>query len=255
MVMLVFVLPSFDLVFKLIRDKFSYPKMMTAEQVKQRYRLVFEHDRVGRLVEAQSFEHLRFPKSRFSEELLAELRTESAHSVRIDDEYVSIDFLYTERRVRPLNLYLREVDQARARRAVIDYGNAIRELAAANIFPGDFLLKNFGVTRHRRVVFYDYDELCPLTECNFREVPVPRTPEDELSAEPWYAVGPNDIFPEEFSKFLGIPPPLMDTFIQHHRDLLGPKFWRGLQEKLRAGEIPDVYPYPQRRRLGSPGAR
>ncbi|MEZ4649877.1 MAG: bifunctional isocitrate dehydrogenase kinase/phosphatase [Candidatus Eisenbacteria bacterium] len=250
MVMLVFVLPSFDMVFKLIRDRFAYPKTMTPEHVKQRYRMVFERDRVGRLVEAQSFEHLKFPKHRFSPDLLEELRTETAHGVRIDDEFVSIDFLYTERKVRPLNLYLREVDEPRAKRAVVDYGNAIKELAAANIFPGDFLLKNFGVTRHRRVVFYDYDELCLLTECNFRKIPEARTIEDELSAEPWYSVGPNDIFPEEFSKFLGIPPHLMSTFLDHHRDLLDTKFWRSLQAKHEAGEVPDVYPYPQRRRLG-----
>ncbi|MCA9756757.1 MAG: bifunctional isocitrate dehydrogenase kinase/phosphatase [Candidatus Eisenbacteria bacterium] len=250
MVMLVFVLPSFDLVFKLIRDRFAYPKTMTPAHVKQRYRMVFERDRVGRLVEAQSFQHLKFPKHRFAPELLEELRTETAQSVRIDEEFVSIDFLYTERKVRPLNLYLREVDDARAKRAVVDYGNAIKELAAANIFPGDFLLKNFGVTRHRRVVFYDYDELCLLTECNFRKIPEARTIEDELSAEPWYSVGPNDIFPEEFSKFLGIPPHLMGAFLDHHRDLLDTKFWRNLQVRHEAGEIPDVYPYPQRRRLG-----
>ncbi|MBK8233240.1 MAG: bifunctional isocitrate dehydrogenase kinase/phosphatase [Candidatus Eisenbacteria bacterium] len=255
MVMLVFLLPSFDLVFKLIRDHFAPPKTMGPDDVKQRYRLVFERDRVGRLVEAQSFEHLRFPTARFSPALLAELRTATARSVRIDDDFVHLDFLYVERRVRPLDLYVREVDKELARRAIIDYGNAIKELAAANIFPGDFLLKNFGVTRHRRVAFYDYDELCLLTDCNFRDLPVARTLEEELAAEPWYAVGPNDIFPEQFGKFLGIPVGLMDAFLEHHGDLLDPRFWRGLQDRLRAGEVPDVYPYAQRRRLGTGGAR
>lgn len=249
MVMLVFVLPSFDLVFKVIRDHFAPPKTAGPDEVKRRYQLVFERDRVGRLVEAQSFEHLRFPRTRFSTELIEEIASEAARSTAVDDDWVTFHFLYVERKVRPLDLYLREVDGELARRAIVDYGNAIKELAAANVFPGDFLLKNFGVTRHGRVVFYDYDELCLLTDCNFREVPVPRTLEDELSAEPWYAVGPNDVFPEEFAKFLGIPASLFDTFHAHHADLLSPRFWRRLQDRHRAGEVPDVYPYARERRI------
>src|SRR6185503_2509662 len=112
--------------------------------------------------------------------------------------------LYTERRMTPLNLYLREVDSRHAQDAIVDYGEAIKDLARTNIFPGDMLLKNFGVTRHRRVIFYDYDELCLLTTCHFRDLPAARDDLEETGAEPWYYVGPHDIFPEEFLTFLGL---------------------------------------------------
>ena len=85
---------------------------------------------------------------------------------------------------------------------VRDYGNAIRDLAIANIFPGDMLWSNFGVTRHGRVVFYDYDEIEYLTDCMFRAVPAAPNPETELSGEAWYSVGQFDVFPEEFEPFL-----------------------------------------------------
>jgi isocitrate dehydrogenase kinase/phosphatase len=249
MVMLVFALPSYDRVFKLIRDRFDFPKTTTSREVVERYRLVFERDRVGRLVEAQRFEQLKFRRSRFSETLLAELRASAAGTVEIDDMHVTIRQLYTERKVRPLNLYIREVADAAAERAVTDYGRAIKELAAANIFPGDFLLKNFGVTRHGRVVFYDYDELCLVTDCNFRRLPTPRIPEDELAAEPWFTVGPQDIFPEEFRKFLGLSGRLREVFEEHHRELFTVEFWRRTQQRCRAGELLDFYPYASRQRL------
>jgi isocitrate dehydrogenase kinase/phosphatase len=249
LVMLVFTLPSYDRVFKLIRDSFLYPKQTTPEEVRQRYRLVFERDRVGRLVEAQQFEHLRFRRDRFSPALLAKLREAAARTVHEDGAWLTIEHLYTERRVRPLNLYLREVGPNEARLAVLDYGTAIKELAAANIFPGDFLLKNFGVTRHQRVVFYDYDELCLLSDCRFLKLPVARTPEDELAAEPWFTVAENDVFPEEFRRFLGLSPELAETLERHHGDLFTPEFWQGMQERHRAGEVVDFYPYSVNLRL------
>jgi isocitrate dehydrogenase kinase/phosphatase len=249
MVMIVFSLTFYDVVFKVIRDRFAYPKNTTRRDVMEHYHLVFQHDRVGRLVDAQEFEHLTFRRELFESELLDELVSEAANSVSVDGDEVVIRHLYTERKLTPLNLYLRRSTARLAREAVFDYGSAIKELAAANIFPGDFLLKNFGVTRHGRIVFYDYDELCLLTDCNFRRMPPSRCPEDELEAEPWFNVGPDDIFPEEFQRFLGIQEPLRDEFVRQHGDLFTVEFWQRLQQRHRDGEIVDVFPYPDSRRF------
>jgi isocitrate dehydrogenase kinase/phosphatase len=249
MVMVVFTLPSYDVVFKVIRDRFAEPKSVTREQVRDRYRLVFKHDRVGRLVDAQEFEHIRFHRRRFSPQLLEELIRSASRTVRVDGDTVVIGQAYTERRVTPLNLYLRQVSAEAARAAVLDFGRCIKELGAANIFPGDMFLKNFGVTRHGRVVFYDYDELCFVTECNFRELPQAGDPDDELSGEPYFYVGPNDVFPEEFRRFLGLDGELRRAFEEAHGDLFSTAYWNAQKEKLQAGEIPDVSAYPESRRL------
>lgn len=249
MVMLVFTLPSFDVVFKVIKDKFEYPKNASREGVMNRYDLVFRHDRAGRLVDAQEFEHMRFDRGRFSEALLEEMRRHAENSVEIRAEHVVIQHLYTERRLTPLDLYLKEAGEDAAREAVIDYGRAIKELAASNIFPGDLFLKNFGVTRHGRVVFYDYDELCLLTECRFRKIPKSRGYTDELSSEPWYFVGEHDVFPEEFRTFLKFPGQLGAVFEEVHGDLFDVKFWRNLLEKLRSNGLVHIFPYKQRRRF------
>jgi isocitrate dehydrogenase kinase/phosphatase len=249
MVMVVFTLPSYDVVFKVIRDRFAPPKQTTRRQVLDRYELVFRHDRAGRLVDAQRFEHLTFPRDRFGDELLAELRDETADTVTVDGDRVVIRHLYVERRVRPLNLYLREAAPAAGRAAALDFGQTIKYLAATNIFPGDVLLKNFGVTRHGRVIFYDYDELAPLTDCNFRRLPEARTLEEEMSAEPWFYVGPHDMFPEEFLPFIGLHGELREIFLEAHRDLFDADFWNRMQALHRAGEIVDIFPYQEGRRL------
>ncbi len=249
MVMTVFTLTSYDVVFKIIKDQFDYPKTTTRREVQSRYQLVFKHDRGGRLVDAQEFEHLRFAKSRFAPDLLAELLNVAANTVSVDGEEVVIKHLYTERRLTPLDLYLRQVDPADATAVVMDYGQAIRDLAATNIFPGDLLLKNFGVTRHRRVVFYDYDELCLLTDCRFREMPPPADPDEDMAAEPWFSVDENDVFPEELVTFLGLPPPLRAIFAPAHGDLFGVPFWAQLQARLAAGEVIDILPYKPSHRL------
>jgi isocitrate dehydrogenase kinase/phosphatase len=251
LVMTVFALPSFNTVFKVIRDRFGQPKTTTREAVRARYELVFVHDRVGRLADAQEFEHLEFARSRFSPALLRELLTEAASSVRVEGDRVIIRHLYTERRVTPLNLYLRKAEPARSRDAIVDYGAAIKELAAANIFTGDMLLKNFGVTRHGRVIFYDYDELCLLTECNFRTIPVTDDPLLEMAADPWFSVGERDVFPEEFRSFFVLPGALGEAFLQRHGDLLDVTFWRDMQAKQAGGEVVDVLPYREERRLGA----
>ena len=251
MVMLVFTLPSYDVVFKLIKDSFDFPKESTRAEVMRRYRLVFEHDRAGRLVEAHEFEHLRIACDRFEPELLEELLRHAASIVRVEGSDVVVAHAYVERRLRPLNLFFLEAADAEVAAAARDYGQALKDLAASNIFPGDLLTKNFGVTRHGRVVFYDYDELCFVTDCNFRDLPEPTTPEQEMAAEPWYSVRDNDIFPEEFPQFLSLPGAARDGLYERHADIFSAAFWRKIQDKLRAGEIPEVFPYPAERRLVS----
>jgi isocitrate dehydrogenase kinase/phosphatase len=247
LVMVCFTLPSFDVVFKLIRDKFPYQKNILREDVLQKYDLVFKHDRAGRLVDAQEYRRIKFPKSRFAPDLLHELLTETAATVHEEGDQLLIDHMYIERRMTPLNLFVREANREQAEKAVLDYGQAIRDLAVTNIFPGDLLLKNFGVTRHGRVIFYDYDELCLVTDCRFREVPQARYEEDEMLAETWYYVGENDVFPETFINFLGFDPHLKEVFLNAHREILTADWWRGIQERLREGDVLEVLPYHKHR--------
>ncbi len=249
MVMCVFTLPSFPFVFKVIKDRFPPPKEMTRELVKEKYLLVKMHDRVGRMADSWEYSHVVFPLDRFSPELREQLEAECAGSLELDGDHLMIKHLYIERRMTPLNIYLHTADGDEIRHAVREYGDAIKQLAAADIFPGDFLYKNFGVTRQGRVVFYDYDELCYLTECNFREIPEAPYPEMEMSAEPWYSTGPDDVFPEEFATFLLTDPRIRKAFLEMHRDLLDPAWWRARQAAIRAGRLEDVFPYPEERRF------
>ncbi|RMH72594.1 MAG: bifunctional isocitrate dehydrogenase kinase/phosphatase [Actinomyces sp.] len=244
MVMAVFTLPSFDVVFKIIKDRFAPTKRTTPEEVKRRYKLVFDHDRVGRLVDAQEFENLSFDRDRFDEDLLDELRHDCTRNVTITDERVVLHHVYTERRVYPLDLYLREMGPERARAAAIDYGFAIKDLAAANIFPGDLFPKNFGVTRHGSVVFYDYDELALLSDVRFRRLPPPRDYDDEISDQPWFPVEPDDVFPEEFRTYLRSPTVVAEVFEQYHSDIMTVEFWQAMQRQHADGELPDFFPYP-----------
>jgi isocitrate dehydrogenase kinase/phosphatase len=247
LVMVCFTMPSFDVVFKLIRDKFPYQKNILRQDVLQKYELVFKHDRAGRLVDAQEFKRLKFPKARFAPDLLEELLTETATTVHEEGDQLLIDHMYIERRMTPLNLYVRTATREQAEKAVLDYGQAIRDLAVTNIFPGDLLLKNFGVTRHGRVIFYDYDELCLVTDCRFREVPESRYDEDEMRAETWYYVADNDVFPETFINFLGFDPHLKRIFLGAHGEVLTAEWWRGIQERLREGDVLEVLPYHKHR--------
>jgi isocitrate dehydrogenase kinase/phosphatase len=249
MVMTVFTLPSYDVVFKIIKDHFDSPKDTTRQAVMEKYQLVFKHDRAGRLVDAQDFEHLQFDRRLFSDALLDELRRVASQTVTVEGKYVTIRHAYVERRVTPLNLFIRESDAAATRAAVVDYGYALKDLAATNIFPGDILLKNFGVTRQGRVVFYDYDELCLLLDCVFRTLPQPTSFEEEFAAEPWFGIGEHDIFPEELRRFLGLEDALRDVFLQFHADLFDVRFWHEIQARLKAGEVLDIFPYLQSERL------
>jgi isocitrate dehydrogenase kinase/phosphatase len=247
LVMVCFTLPSFDVVFKIIRDRFAYPKNILREDVVAKYQLVFKHDRAGRLVDAQEFKRLRFPKARFAAELLEELAAETTNTVHVEGDNLVFDHLYIERRMTPLNLYLRTADVQAAELAVLDYGQCIRDLAYTNIFAGDLLLKNFGVTRHGRVIFYDYDELCQVTDCHFRDMPQAVHPEDEMRDEAWFYVGDNDVFPETFINFLAFDDSQRAAFMRVHGEILGAEFWRHVQQRLKEGELLEVLPYQAHR--------
>lgn len=249
MVMSVFTLPSYHVVFKLIKDKFEPPKKVTEAIVKEMYNLVHRHDRVGRMTDFHTFENLVFDKGRFSKALLEELQTVAPSKIIVKENTIEILHIYVEKKMIPLNLYLKQVSIEEAEEAIIEYGNAIKQLAAANIFPGDMLLKNFGVTRLKRVVFYDYDEIGFLTDFNFRIIPEARDEYEEMSSTPWYSVGENDIFPEEFRRFLIGDRQIRALFFKHHPDIFEVKFWKDTQERLRKGEIIDVFPYRQHLRF------
>lgn len=251
LVMVVFTLPGFDVVLKVIRDRFGAPKKVTRDRVLNRYRLVFRHDRAGRMVDAQEFEHLTLPRDRFDPDLLEYLLEHCARSVEADGDTVTIRHAYVERRVTPLDVYLKEARPADAERAIDDYGQAIKDMAASGIFPGDMLLKNFGVTRHGRVVFYDYDELQTLEECSFRALPEPDDPADAMASEPWFPVGPDDIFPEEFRSFLGLQGHLREVFESKHSDIFDPKTWQEWQHMRARGERIEVFAYRDEARLGT----
>ncbi|AEG91643.1 bifunctional isocitrate dehydrogenase kinase/phosphatase [Ramlibacter tataouinensis] len=259
MVMLVFDLPSFPYVFKVIKDYYPPQKDTTREQIKGKYLLVKQHDRVGRMADTLEYSEVAFARDRFEDELIEEIRRFAPSQLEIGDrdgdghEEVVIKHLYIERRMIPLNIYLQEAFDAGAReqieRAVIEYGNAIKDLVAANIFPGDMLWKNFGVTRNGKVVFYDYDEIEYLTDCQFRRVPAPRNEEEELSGEVWWSVGPKDVFPETFGPFLLGNPAVREVFLKHHGDLLQADFWQSHKERIHSGHVYDVFPYEHDKRF------
>jgi isocitrate dehydrogenase kinase/phosphatase len=249
MVMLVFDLPSFPYVFKVIKDHYPAPKDTSREQIMGKYLLVKTHDRVGRMADTLEYSNVAFPRARFTGELIAELQQHCGSVLEEDGEVIVIKHLYIERRMIPLNIYLSDATQEQIEHAVVEYGHAIKDLVAANIFPGDMLWKNFGVTRHGKVVFYDYDEIEYLTDCNFRRVPTPHNEEEEMSGEVWYAVGPKDVFPETFAPFLLGNDSVREIFMRHHADLLDASFWQGHKERILAGHVHDVFPYDESKRF------
>ncbi|MCC6247367.1 MAG: bifunctional isocitrate dehydrogenase kinase/phosphatase [Rubrivivax sp.] len=249
MVMLVFDLPSYPYVFKVIKDFYPPQKDTTREQIMSKYLLVKQHDRVGRMADTLEYSMVAFPRQRFEEELIAELKHFCGSLLEDDGDRLVIRHLYIERRMIPLNIYLQEAGPEGVEHAVVEYGNAIKDLVAANIFPGDMLWKNFGVTRHGKVVFYDYDEIEYLTDCNFRRVPAPRNEEDEMSGEIWYTVNKGDVFPETFGPFLLGNDEVREVFMAHHADLLDAAFWQGCKERILAGHVHDVFPYEPTKRF------
>ena len=249
MVMLVFTLPSFQFVFKLIKDRFDPPKTASREDVRQKYQLVKYHDRVGRLADTLEYSNVAISLDRVDPELLKELRNSAAGSIEEADGNLIIQHVYIERRMEPLDQYLSQVSGRKRRRAIRDFGQSIRDLVGANIFPGDMLKKNFGVTRNERVVFYDYDEICYITDCNFRRIPPARSYEDEISDTPWYSVGQNDVFPETFAPFFFTDHEDMALFKKDHADLLDAAWWNKVKDIIMAGDLTDVFPYPVKRRF------
>jgi len=249
MVMAVFTPRSYALVFKVIRDQFAYPKDMARRHVEEKYRLVFRYDRVGRLVDAQEFRHLRFPRRQFERDMLDELLGQCAETVSLDGDDVLVRHCYVERRLRPMNLYVREAPGEAATRAMLDYGLAIKELARSNIFPGDLLLKNFGITRGGRAIFYDYDELCLLDTCRFRKLPEAREEDEMRPLDDWLSVREGDVFPEMFPRFLGVPAALREALVERHGEIFDARWWQGLQADLARGENADVVPYTEEARL------
>jgi isocitrate dehydrogenase kinase/phosphatase len=253
MVMLVFTLPSYPYVFKVIRDHFAPPKELDRKTVMEKYLMVKLHDRVGRMADTLEYSLVALPLERFDARLLQELRNECASTISVDGDQLVLGHVYIERRMQPLNLHLedcrRDGDEAGLRTALREYGQAIKELAGAGIFPGDMLLKNFGVTRHDRVVFYDYDEIAPMGELAFRKIPAAASYDEEVQAEPYWSVGENDVFPEQFERFLVADPKARQIFYEYHRDLLDPAFWRAKQELVRSGQQEDVFPYPEEQRF------
>ncbi len=244
MVMTVFTLPSLNLVFKLIKDHFEPPKSMTRQEVRAKYKLVSLHDRVGRMADTHEFEYFRIPMSRISEELLKELRNTVNSLLQIIDGHLIIKHLYTERKMVPLNIFLETCDTENGLRAAEDYGRAILQLAQANIFPGDMMTKNFGLTRQNRVIFYDYDEIEFLTDMNFREKPKAETYEQIYAAEPWYPIARNDVFPEDFKRWMIGRQDIKAHFLNYHSALFDPKHWKGIKERIQSGELIHAFPYP-----------
>ncbi|MFC0167514.1 bifunctional isocitrate dehydrogenase kinase/phosphatase [Pseudoduganella danionis] len=249
LVMLVFALPSFPYVFKVIKDFFPPPKETSRALIKEKYLLVKHHDRVGRMADTLEYSNVAFPRHRFTDDLVDELKHFAPSLVEEDGEQLIIKHLYIERRMVPLNIWLsnaeKEHDEVQLEHGIVEYGNAIKELVAANIFPGDMLYKNFGVTRHQRVVFYDYDEIEYITDCQFRAIPQARTEEEEMASEPWYPIGKSDVFPEQFGAFLLGNPRIRHYFMKHHADLLTPEWWQARKQRIQQGIVEDVFPYPQ----------
>ncbi|MEH6815800.1 MAG: bifunctional isocitrate dehydrogenase kinase/phosphatase [Pseudoalteromonas distincta] len=245
MVMLVFTIEGLDYVYKVIKDKFSAPKTATKAQVKEKYNFVKQADRVGRLVDTHEFRYLAFDLSRFSDELLEQMKSQIGSSMVISGKALILKHVYVERKMTPLNLYITRCDNKTLERVMHDYGKAIKELAGANIFPGDMLMKNFGVTRWGRVVFYDFDEICPLTDCNFREVPQTQNALEELSSNSYFDIAENDIFPSQFKVFFSANEIAFNYFNNEHSNLFLATFWQGCQQQVHNGYLPDVYPYKQ----------
>lgn len=245
MVMTVFTLPSLNIVFKLIKDHFEPPKNMTRQEVREKYKLVSLHDRVGRMADTHEFEHFKIPKERISPELIQELRNTTNSLLKFTDTHLILKHLYTERKMEPLNLYLGHCSTEEGKKVVEDYGRAILQLAQANIFPGDMMTKNFGLTRQKRVIFYDYDEIEFLTDMNFRIKPKAETYEQIYASEPWYSIAKNDVFPEDFKRWMIGRADLKEHFLSYNENLFSPEYWQEVQRRIQDGELIHAFPYPE----------
>ena len=256
-----FTLPHFNFVFKVIKDYPCYlrssnitTKRVSREHVIHCYQCVCNRDRVGRMVDTQEFENMKFKRKRFSSKLLHEFKIAAKDTVTINDDYVIIKHLYLQRKVIPLPLYLEiERDPEVIREVIIDYGYFLQEIAAVGVFPADlFNIWNCGVTSRRRIVLFDYDDIESLLDINFREKPLPHNQIDELIPDEDRIVAySNDFFMDEMKTFMGIPKSLQGVFNQIHGDLFKVDFWHKMQQRVRRGDILDIIPYDRERQFTS----
>lgn len=249
MVMTVFTLPSYNVVFKMIKDYFDPPKTMTRQEVREKYKMVGLHDRVGRMADTHEFEEFHLPLDRIDPTLLEELRSMVNSLLYTTSDELILKHVYIERKMVPLNIYLDNCTTEEARQAVEEYGDSILEMAKANIFPGDMMTKNFGVTRQKRVIFYDYDEIEFLTDMNFREKPIPETYEQIYASSPWYDIAQNDVFPQDFKRFMIGRNDVKNHFFDFHTELFNPDNWIEIQSKILSGQGIHAFSYPQKIRF------
>ena len=260
-VMLVFTLPSYNHVFKVIKDKPCFvrsshmtDKTITKAQVMERYDFVCKRDRVGRLVDTQEFENLKFRIKRFSDELLNDCKKIANDAILINNDYVVINHLYLQRKVIPLPIYFhKESNINLIRQVIIDFGFFIKDLAATGLFPADlFNTWNYGVSEGNRVVLYDYDDIIPLENSNFKLKPVPKNDYEENSLEEdWIIADQNDFFLDEVDRYIGIPEALKGIFNSVHSDLFTVKYWQDIKSKVTNGEVMDIIPYDRTKRFKS----
>ena len=261
-VMIVFTLPNYDYVFKIMKDRPCFlrsnrrtDKVIDKSEVRFRYRFVCSRDRVGRLVDTQEFENVRFRTKRYTKELLDEFKVAARELVSVHEDYVIIKHLYLQRKVKPLPLYFFEEENAQAlRQVVIDFGYFIKDLAATGLFPADlFNTWNYGVTAGKRVVLYDYDDVIPLESARIGHKPDPKNESEETSPEEeWIVAQSTDFFLDEIDTYVGIPSPLRGIFNAEHRDLFTLEFWETMKDRVSAGEIIDIIPYDRTKRFRGP---
>lgn len=242
LVMAVFHLPSYDVVFKIIRDEFPESKPITKQDVKTRYHTIKRHDKVGRMADTSEYVNFQLPLDRVSNQVLNDLKTTCPSQLTIIGNTLTIQHLYIERRMTPLNLYLQKpMSDSHTRDVIDDLGTTIKEIAAAKLFPGDMLQKNFGITRHSRVIFYDYDEICPLVERDFRDLPS----QDDPFAMDCLSVGPSDVFPEQFKHFIVTQPKHKKLLIEMHPEIFQASYWQSVKQSAKNNLSIVTLPYPK----------
>jgi len=284
--MIVFTLRGLHFVLKVVRDISDKSIWSRRREVLELHRQVHERDRAGRMLDPWIFSNLWFRKSDFDGELLQKLIEKAPESVRVIESEVILGHAIIMREVTPLDVFFeRTADPELRKRTIVDYGQCIKDLAAAGVWAGQYKIANFGTTRSGRVVLYDYDQMEDLADKNFRIIPrdpkeeeerqrkelglppIVKTLEEELTEiydymyskseefeGPRFAVDEDrDVFPEKFEMGWAIPSDLMETFKAEHGELLAPKWWASIQGRVRGGEILDVFPYPKERWLDYDG--
>lgn len=257
-VMAAFTLPSFPYVFKIIADK-SDKEGAIKSVVKRKYELVHETDRAGRMLDSLTYKNLQFDRELFTQEIIDEITQRAPSEIKMDENKVVLNHVYVQRKVIPLNIYLKEHenDPEEVKRVLEDWGFCIKGLAVAGIWVGDFKSKNFGVTSTGRIVSFDYDELRELDHLEFEKQPrwhsLPSADDEESYASPGTAWHDKHAYgriylPDEFGN-LEISSFLETVFKKLHPDLFNADYWQKIQTELREGKVPDVFPYALSERL------